>query len=51
VLFGTEVDVQNTAGHIDFIVEEAEGRNRPFVRAPDCSGVPFVGGPRDFYSV
>lgn len=51
MLFGDGVDVQDAARHIDFIVEEAEGRNRPFVRAPDCSGIPFVGGPRDFYSI
>jgi hypothetical protein len=51
VLFRTGVDVQDAARHINFVVEEAEGRDRPFIRAPDRGGVPFVGIPRDFHSV
>lgn len=51
VLFRAGVDVQDTARHIDFVVKEAQGGDRPFVGRPDRGGIPFVGIPRDFHSI
>lgn len=51
MFFSATVDTEDTAGHIDFAVEEAEGRNRELICVFGLAWIPLRWIPGDVYPV